>query len=138
MQVFVDDTARFTVGVGVQRHRRDMFTSEVAFRGPAARAGARDRVLFGDEADDFVRHELAQVQFAGRLEPVADHQVRLASGQAAPVVEAARERHQFKPYLRREALDPRYEFGQEQRVEVIACGDAEFQVAQVRLERALA
>ena len=47
--------------------------------------------------------------------------------QAAPVVEGARQRQQLEARLRRLALEMRHQLGQEERVEVVARGDAEGQ-----------
>ncbi len=122
-EVLVDHARR----IAVQRRGRDMLALQIALGRPGARRHARGRVILGHQADDLVGHQPAQVQLARRLQPVADHQVDLPLRQAAPVVEGARQRQQLEPRLRRLVLEMRHQLGQEQRVEVVARGDAEGQ-----------
>ena len=129
-EVLVDHAAR----TGVKRHRCDVLTVEVLPLVPRPRTQAHDGVILGDQAHHLVAQQPAQVQFTRGFEPVADDQVHLAGGQAAPIVELGRQRMQFERRVWREALHAGNEFGQEQRVEVVARGDPEGRCAGDRLE----
>ncbi len=65
------------------------------------------------------------MQVARRQRPVADDHVHVALGQVVAVVGIGRERVDLDRAVRRQALDLRDQLGQEQRVQVVAGGQAE-------------
>ena len=121
-EVLVDDTQR----ARVHGHRRHVFAGQVLVGVPAA---AHRRVLLGHQAHDLVAEQPAQVQFARRLQPVADDEVDIAGGEVAAVVVVLVQRHQLQAHARGAVFHLRHQRRQEQRVEVVAGRDAEGQRA---------
>ena len=122
-------------GAAVQRGRGDVVGGEVALGGPLARL-ARRGVVVGHQAHDLVAQQAAQVQFGRGLQPVADDQVDLRARQGAAVVVVGRQRRDGQVHARRRAVQAADQAGQEQRVEVVARGDAELQRAGGGVEAA--
>ena len=133
VEVFVDDA----VAAGVQRGRGDVVGLQIV-RGRPLVGAARGEVVGADEADDLVGEQPADVQLGGRLQPVADDQIDLAAGEPGAVVELGRQRVDGDAGAGRLLAQPGDEGGQEERVDVVAGGDAELDLGRAGREGAAA
>ena len=117
-QLVVDHAARARIG----GRGRDVLGLQPLGRIPAA---AHGRVLGADQADHLVLEQAGHVQALRRLGPVADHHVHIALGQLHFVVRVAVERQDVHGAAGRLGLEMGHQARQEQRVQVVAGGDAE-------------